>query len=737
MMKHNLDANHDLKRLLKGTHHAPSTLLGIHSVQHDTSQGVRVRAFLPGAREAAVLDSESIPRPMLRASIPGVFEWLGPAAQIPGHPELIWQDTQGIERRGHLAHTFTPEFDESSLRAFSEGRSLQAYQWLGAHALTLDGIEGVHFVTWAPNALGVSVSGDFNAWHPSQSPMDNQGANGLWSLFIPGVAPGCLYKFVIHTATEDLMKADPYAREAEFRPGTASRIAAPSSHAWQDQDWLQRRHESDPNHAPLAIYEVHLGSWKHSAKGPLGYRDLVDALVGHVKRLGFTHIELLPIAEYPLDESWGYQTTGYYAPTSRYGSPDDLRFFIDTCHQQGIGVLLDWTPAHFPADAHALGRFDGTHLYEHSDPQQRLHPDWGTLIFNYGRNEVRSFLLSNAIYWLKEFHFDGLRVDAVASMLYLDYSRNPGEWTPNEYGGNENLPAMALLKQLNIDVHREFPGILMIAEESTAWPMVSRPVYLGGLGFGMKWNMGWMHDTLKYFAEDPVHRRYHHDQLTFGLLYAFHENFVLPLSHDEVVHGKGSLLHKMPGDAWQKMANLRLLYCYQYTFPGKKLLFMGSELAPEEEWRFNAPLPWRLEKSPPHRGIEMLLTDLNTCYVSHAPLHRYDFDPQGFEWIDCDDRVNSVLAYLRKNGNDYVVCVLNFTPVPRMNYSVRVPQGGIWKELLNSDADCYGGTNLGNSGHLEAITGNDSEHWEVKLTLPPLAAILLSPMNQQIALDAE
>ncbi len=716
-----LSIRQDLERILTGTHHAPASFLGIH----DDGDEVLVRVFLPSAHRVILHSAQDTELPLMPDVVAGMFLWRGSPLSLTAHPELGWYDSHGEQHRCYLPYTFDPIVPAAILNAFNNGTALNAYTLLGAQPQSIDGVNGVQFTTWAPNALGVSVLGDFNAWHDSQFAMQNLGSSGLWSLFIPELKSGTLYKFAVHTSAGTLLKADPYARAAEYRPNTASIVTARSSHIWRDSDWMRHRREINPLEQPLSVYEVHLGSWKCPDHKPLHYRQLAQDLVEHVISLGFTHIELLPIAEYPLDDSWGYQTTGYYAPTSRYGSPDDLRYFIDYCHQHGIGVLLDWTPAHFPGDEHGLGWFDGTHLYEHEDPQLRLHPDWGTLIFNYARNEVRSFLLSNAAYWLSEFHFDGLRVDAVASMLYLDYSRKAGEWSPNAFGGNENLAALKLLRDLNVDMHREYPGVLMIAEESTAWPMVSRPVYLGGLGFGMKWNLGWMHDTLRYFAEDPINRKFHHDRLTFSLLYAFHENFVLPLSHDEVVHGKGSLLNKMAGDTWQKLANLRLLYCYQYTQPGKKLLFMGSELASETEWRFNAQLPWKLLERPANLGVSLLLSDLNRVYREYSELHRFDFEPRGFEWLDCDDRENSVLAYLRKDNTGSILCLLNFTPVPRVGYTLHVPHSGAYEELLNSDASRYGGSNLGNLGKLHTQTQDGTCY--LKLTLPPLAAILLRP----------
>ncbi|HSI96560.1 MAG TPA: 1,4-alpha-glucan branching protein GlgB, partial [Methylophilaceae bacterium] len=560
-------------------------------------------------------------------------------------------------------------------------------------------------------------------------PMASRGISGVWELFIPGVAPGALYKFEIRSkpSGELLIKTDPYGHAFEHRPRTAA-VVSGSDYAWDDGEWMDARRRWDWLHAPVNIYEVHPGSWKRHPDGrPYTYRELADSLVPYAVEMGYTHLELLPITEHPLDESWGYQTTGYFGVTSRFGTPDDFRAFVDAFHEADIGVLLDWVPGHFPKDSWALARFDGTALYEHDDPRLGEHQDWGTLIFNYGRNEVRNFLLANAHYWLNEFHIDGLRVDAVASMLYLDYSRKHGEWLPNKFGGRENLEAIDFLKELNVMVHDEFPGALTIAEESTAWPMISRPVYLGGIGFSMKWNMGWMNDTLAYFAQDPVHRRYHHNQLTFGQLYAYTENFVLPFSHDEVVHGKGSLLDKMPGDTWQKFSNLRLLLTYQMTYPGKKLNFMGNEIAQGLEWRATSSLEWQLLDIQWHQGVQKLTGDLGKLYTGTPALHELDFSHEGFAWIDCHDADQSIISYLRRSANgEYAVVLLNFTPVPRQGYRIGVPEPGYYRELLNSDAACYGGGNMGNGAGVasEALSWMGYPH-SIVVTLPPLAGIIL------------
>ena len=570
--------------------------------------------------------------------------------------------------------------------------------------------------------------GDFNGWDGRCHPMRVRGASGVWELFIPELAPGELYKFEIrHRASGAVLtKTDPYGRAFELRPGTAAKIVPPVDYPWGDDAWLAERRQAPWQHRPMSIYEVHLSSWQRRADGGfLSYDELADRLVPYVSEQGFTHVELLPITEHPLDASWGYQTTGYFAPTSRFGDPDGFRRFVDRCHQAGIGVILDWAPAHFPRDAFALAHFDGSPLYEHEDPRRGEHRDWGTLIFNYGRNEVKNFLIASAVYWLEEFHLDGLRVDAVASMLYLDYSREPGDWVPNIYGGNENLEAIDFLRELNQVAQGQHPGALMIAEESTAWPQVTRPPWVGGLGFAMKWNMGWMHDTLLYMSKDPVHRHYHHDQLTFGLLYAFTENFVLPFSHDEVVHGKASMLHKMPGDEWQQFANLRLLYAYQWTYPGKKLLFMGSEWGQRGEWNFDAELEWSALDYPPHRGVQSLVADLNRLYREQPALHAHEFEAEGFAWIDCHDADQSVISYRRRAGDEEVIVVLNFTPMVRQGYRLGVPAAGWYEVLLNSDSEFYGGSNTGLPGAMSRDLPWMGLPCSIELTLPPLGALVL------------
>ena len=621
---------------------------------------------------------------------------------------------------------------EQDVYLFNEGTHLRLYEKLGAHPDVVDGVAGTHFAVWAPNAETVSVIGSFNGWSKDAHPLRALEGSGIWYGFIPGVEPGATYKYHLRSryAGYEVDKADPLAFCSELPPATASRVWR-LDYEWHDDEWLASRAARNALDAPMSIYELHVGSWRRAADGRfLTYRELAPLLVEHVQRMGFTHVELLPVMEHPFYGSWGYQTTGYFAPTSRYGTPQDLMFLIDTLHQAGIGVILDWVPSHFPTDEHGLGYFDGTHLYEHGDPRQGFHPDWSSFIFNYGRNEVRSFLLSSALFWLERYHADGLRVDAVASMLYLDYSRKPGEWIPNRYGGRENLDAIEFLRRMNVEVYAQHPGTQTIAEESTAWPMVSRPTYVGGLGFGLKWDMGWMHDTLEYLAHDPVYRKFHHGQLTFRAMYAFSEHFVLPLSHDEVVHGKGSLLRKMPGDDWQRFANLRLLLGYMLTQPGKKLLFMGAELATWNEWYHETSLDWDLLERPEHAGVARWLADLNAAYRAQRALHELDCDPQGFAWIDCNDAEGSTLSYARyaRDRDDVVVVVCNFTPIPRSRYRLGLPRGGFWRELLNGDAREYGGSGVGNLGgvHAEEVPWH-GQPCSAEMTLPPLAVVVLAP----------
>jgi 1,4-alpha-glucan branching enzyme len=622
---------------------------------------------------------------------------------------------------------------ETDIFLFKEGNHFRLYDKLGAHLAEMAGQEGVYFAVWAPNAVRVSVVGDFNGWMPGVHRLEVRwDGSGIWEGFIPGLGKGALYKYYVTSKSGGYAadKGDPFAFFWETSPRTASMVAD-LDYAWHDQEWMEARRRRNFLASPLSVYEVHSGSWRRipeDRKRSLGYREMAHQLVDYVKSLGFSHVEFLPVMEHPFYGSWGYQTTGYFAPTSRYGSPQDFMFLVDVLHQNGIGVILDWVPSHFPYDEHGLAFFDGTHLYEHADPRKGFHPDWKSAIFNYGRNEVRNFLISSALFWLDKYHADGLRVDAVASMLYLDYSRQEGEWIPNEYGGRENIPAISFLKRLNEVVHGAYPGVLTIAEESTAWPMVTRPVYVGGLGFSLKWNMGWMHDVLEYMSKDPVHRKYHHNQLTFGIWYAFFENFVLPLSHDEVVHGKGSLLSKMPGDDWQKFANLRLLLAFMHAHPGKKNLFMGGEFGQWREWTHEESLDWHLLQFSPHQGVQRLVRDLNRLHREEPALHELDFEPAGFEWIDIGDWENSVVSFVRhgRSEGEQLLVVANFTPVLRQDYRVGAPAPGFWKEVLNSDAREYGGSGQGNLGGVEtapisAHGRNDS----LSLTLPPLGLLIL------------
>ena len=617
---------------------------------------------------------------------------------------------------------------EHDFYLFNEGSHTRLYEKFGAHPMSVDGEEGTYFAVWAPNAERLFVTGSFNDWNQQSHPLSPRGSSGVWEGFVPGVGTGTLYKYVIHSRFMNyrVEKADPFAVFNEIPPKKAS-IVWKLDYAWGDHQWMGERGQRIGLAKPISIYEVHLGSWRRVAQEgnrSLSYRELAPLLAEYARENGFTHVEFLPLMDHPFFGSWGYQITGYFAPSGNYGTPQDLKFLIDTLHQNGIGVILDWVPSHFPSDEHGLAYFDGTHLFEHADPRQGYHPEWNSYIFNYGRHEVRSFLISNALFWLDQYHADGLRVDAVASMLYLDYARRDGEWVPNRYGGRENIEAIEFLKQLNRAIYENYPDVQTIAEESTAWPMVSRPVYAGGLGFGFKWDMGWMHDTLAYFSQEPIHRKYHHDKLTFRMIYAFHENFIMPLSHDEVVYGKGSLIGKMPGDEWQKFANLRALLGYMYAQPGKKLLFMGGEIGQWREWQHDQSLEWHLLDDPRHTGLQKWIRDLNSLYRNEPALHELDCDPAGFEWIDCRDADASVVSLLRrgKRGDRLVLVVCNFTPVPRLNYQVGSPRGGLWKEVLNSDARDYGGSGMGNMGAVEAApVSAHGRHFSLPLILPPLS----------------
>jgi 1,4-alpha-glucan branching enzyme len=755
--------NVELEQLVAGRHSDPHRVLGLHDGT--------VRAYRPDATAMRVRigpgpEAERVE--MARVHPAGVFE-----AKVAAGTESYRLEAD----YGSPGRTTTFVFDDSyrawptlgevDLHLIGEGRHRKLWQALGAHSRVHGGVAGASFAVWAPNARAVRVVGDWNFWDGRVHQMRSLGASGVWELFVPGLMPGARYKYELVTADDRLiLKADPMAFATERPPGTASVLAAPSAHEWGDLEWIVARNRGDQWERSLAVYEVHLGSWRWApgADGrwrPMTYLELAEQLPEYVAGLGFTHVEMMPVAEHPFGGSWGYQVSAYYAPTARFGSPDDFRALVDALHRKDIGVIVDWVPAHFPRDEFALARFDGTALYEHADPRRGSHPDWGTLVFNFGRNEVRNFLVANALYWLEEFHVDGLRVDAVASMLYLDYSRGDGEWVPNQFGGRENLEAVAFLKECNEVVYSYHPGAVTIAEESTAWPAVSRPTYLGGLGFGFKWNMGWMHDTLQYFGRDPIFRRYHHNDLTFGLVYAWHENFVLPLSHDEVVHMKRSLLAKMPGDRWQQLANLRALFAWMWAHPGKQLLFMGDELAEPSEWSHDRSLDWSLLDDPAHAGVHALVRSLNAAYQEHPALWQRDFSEDGFRWIDASDTDNSVFSFLRfgagarallfgppgavggrpagrsgpsptpaegQCGVDVVACVANLTPVPHERYRIGVPVAGRWREVLNTDADVFGGSGMGNAGQVWA-TGTS---WHglgasIELTLPPLAVLWLAP----------
>ncbi|MGE0257999.1 MAG: 1,4-alpha-glucan branching protein GlgB [Alphaproteobacteria bacterium] len=719
----------EVEAIVNARHGDPFGFLGMHQ----SSAGLYVRTFLPDAESVSVIESAT-------GQTAARCERIHPAglfvASITDRREPFRYRLRvrwgGHEQEFEDVYRFGPVLGELDLHLLVEGNHLASYQKLGAHPIVHEGIEGVGFAVWAPNAQRVSAVGDFNGWDGRRMPMRRRHAGGLWEIFVPGLRPGHLYKYELIGPDGALLplKADPYAGQAEHPPGTASIVAPPSRHLWQDGSWIGDRWRRQERDAPISIYEVHLGSWRRAEHGRyLTYRELAEQLVPYAADLGFTHLEVLPVTEYPFDGSWGYQPISLFAPTARFGSPDDFRAFVDACHRAGLGLILDWVPGHFPTDAHGLGRFDGTALYEHADPRQGRHLDWDTLIYNYGRREVANFLLSSALYWLREFHIDGLRVDAVASMLYLDYSRKAGEWIPNAYGGRENLDAIAFLRRMNELVFGEGTGATTAAEESTAWPMVSRPVYVGGLGFGYKWNMGWMHDTLNYMSLDPIYRTYHHNNMTFGLLYAYHENFILPLSHDEVVHGKGSLIGKMPGDRWQKFANLRAYFAFMWTHPGKKLLFMGGEFGQEREWNHDWGLDWDALAEPLHAGAQLLVRDLNRLYRATAALHQLDCEPGGFAWIDANNAGESVLSYFRRgrDPSDMAVIVCNFTPVPRHDYRIGVPRAGRYLERINTDADVYGGSGVGNAGAVATEPHPMHGHGQsLRLQLPPLGVLILT-----------
>ena len=720
------DLSDELIRIIEARHHDPFSVLGRHPAG---GSSVVVRAHIPHATEVWIAEKNLA---LSRIPDTDLFEWRGPAADVPEHYSLIWRDGDHREHIAHDPYTYPPQISDFDLHLFGEGKHHHAYDFMGAHEHEVAGVAGVLFAVWAPNAERVSVVGDFNGWDGRRHPMRLRDG-GIFELFIPDLGAGTLYKFEVRNRQTGhiFLKSDPYGRQFESRPKTASIVVSNSAYPWQDEKWMEQRAYADWQHIPMSVYELHLGSWQRGMEGEfLGYRELAHKLVEYMIYMGFTHVELLPVSEHPYDPSWGYQTTGYFAPTSRFGTPDDLRYFIEHCHAHDIGVILDWVPAHFPKDAYALARFDGTALYEHEDPRKGEHRDWSTLIFNYGRNEIKNFLLSNALYWFKEFHIDGMRVDAVASMLYLDYSRT--EWIPNQYGGRENLEAIDFLREFNAVAHTDCPGVLIIAEESTSWPQVTRPTYLGGLGFDIKWNMGWMNDTLRYIAKDPIHRQYHHDLLTFSMLYTFNENFMLPFSHDEVVHGKGSMVTKMPGDEWRRFANLRALYVYMFTHPGKKLLFMGTEFGQGTEWDSAKALDWYVLQYPFHKGVQLLVKDLNHLYRTSPALFTYEFEWQGFEWIDCHDSSQSILSYLRKAGDECLVVVVNFTPIVRHGYRIGVPLPGEYKEVLNSDSSFYSGSNVGN-GYRQLIAEDKpwmNRPYSLTIDVPPLAGIVLAPLEK-------
>jgi len=727
-----------IDRVINSSHHDPFEILGVHPLAPEQGGGVVVRTFQPEADRVLVEESTTGMRfPMNRLADPGFFEVQITDRQMPFSYRLCI--THGEQEQTICdPYAFTPVLTDYDLYLLAEGNHHRIYDRLGAHPMEWEGTAGVLFAVWAPVARRVSVVGDFNLWDGRRHPMRLRGATGFWELFIPGLAPGTIYKYEIKSRDDlPLLKSDPVGFQAEMRPQTASVVCELSGFEWTDQDWMEKRKSNAVLESPISIYEVHLGSWmRHGGEENrfLSYGELAESLVGYVQEMGFTHIELLPIMEHPLDESWGYQVSGYFAPTSRHGTPHEFMAFVDHCHANGIGVILDWVPAHFPRDAHGLARFDGSALYEHEDPRLGEHKDWGTLIFNYGRNEVRNFLVSNALFWMDKYHLDGLRIDAVASMLYLDYSRKANEWLPNRFGGRENLEAIEFIRTFNEQLFSYFPGALSIAEESTAWPLVSRPIYVGGLGFNLKWNMGWMHDMLFYMGSDSIYRKYHHGNLTFSLLYAFNENFVLPLSHDEVVHGKGSLLRRMPGDDWQRFANLRLLLAYMYAHPGKKHLFMGGEFGQWNEWYHARGLDWYLLESPLHRGIQQLVRDLNHLLRTEPALYQVDFHHSGFQWIDFHDWEQSVVSFIRrgKDPKDCVVFVFNFTPVVRRHYRIGLPAIGYYREVLNTDSSHYGGSNVGMGGGIWA-EDEAAQGWPASmvLDLPPLGALAFKPLDHQ------
>lgn len=732
MKSFHLDSD-QIDAIVRGLHDNPFAVLGMHAISEGAKSGLVVRTFIPYVASVSIVHSGNGKTfEMTRIHDAGLYEAVIPSPKKPFPYTYSITASSGDVRSQSDPYAFGSTISDFDLQLWGEGNHHDAHTFMGAHLMELDGVSGTRFVVCAPAAKRVSVVGAFNGWDGRVHVMRRHFNQGIWEIFVPGVTQGANYKYEIatHNGNLPMTKADPYATFAELRPGTASIVYNTEQYKWRDAKWMKKR--TSRFNEPVSIYEIHLGSWRRKGEDKsefLTYREAAEQLIGYVKDLGYTHIELLPVAEHPYDPSWGYQVTGYFAPTSRFGTPDDFMFFVDECHRNGIGVIVDWVPAHFTKDDHGLRYFDGTHLYEHADPRQGEHKDWGTNIFNFGRSEVMNFLISNAVYWLDRFHIDGLRVDAVASMLYLDYSRKEGEWVPNKYGGRENLEAIQFIKRFNEVVHDRFTGVMTMAEESTSWPMVSRPTYLGGLGFDYKWNMGWMNDTLKYIEVDPLFRRYHHNSLTFSMIYAFSENFVLPFSHDEVVHLKRSMLDKMPGDLWQKFANLRLLYSYMYAHPGKKLGFMGSEFGQWSEWNSQKELDWSLLGFESHRGVTSLVRDLNGLYAREKALHEVDFDWKGFKWINPTDYENSTISFVRfaEDPSDFIVCLFNFTPVVREAYTIGVPEPGTYDIIFNSDSHYYGGSNVG----LPALQANPGE-WHgfpahVSVSVPPLGAMYLKP----------
>ena len=721
-------SNSELESLIQARHSHPHQLLGMHPL--GDGSGLVARAFAPHASSVEVIPTHDTRKPrfkLKRIHPAGVFEGTTKDATHVYAYDLAVTDSHGHRRQQRDPYSFFPSLGETDLFLFGQGNENRIYDKLGAHLREVDGVHGTSFAVWAPDAQRVSVVGEFNNWDGRVHPLRNLGSSGVWEIFLPGVGEGTLYKYEIRNIHGQIvLKTDPYGFFFEAAPKNASIVWDTKKFQWNDQAWLARRRQQDPLRSPISIYEVHLGSWKKkNAAESLSYRELAPALIAHVRELGFTHVEFLPVAEHAYYPSWGYQVTGFYSPTNRFGTPDDFQFLVNALHEAGLGIIVDWVPAHFPRDDWSLAQFDGTALYEHADPRKGAHQDWGTLIFNYGRHEVSNFLTANALFWLERYHIDGLRVDAVASMLYLDYSRKEGEWIPNKYGGRENLEAVDFFRKFNHLVHTEHPGVLTIAEESTAWPQVTRPPYLGGLGFSLKWNMGWMHDTLDYFHRDPIHRKFHQHDLTFATLYQHTENFVLPLSHDEIVYGKGSLVNKMPGDEWQQFANLRALLGYQWTFPGKKLLIMGGEFGQRSEWNANAELDWWLLAAGPfHIGTQRFVADLNRLYQAHPALWQADYEPSGFFWIDCSDTEQSILSYIRQNSDrtSQLLVVLNLTPAARYNYRLGLPTGGYWREVLNSDAAIYAGSGVGNLGGVTAqAQPSHNQPCSAEFTLAPLS----------------